>query len=215
LCFSREICFERFSEGNFSFWETRTNRSGSYPDHETRQIFFFNCLDPLGGLSVRDSSAYQFGGIEVRTPISNYGMPIKYENVLKIFIRYACGLPGILSVFMENPGFDENDLPEDLSRCYGMGERLSRSKNPYGNSGTPESATNPVVPHFPNPPDFRGHNSEKCGTGQEYTDDNRREWMRSYIAGLQRPKAGGDVVRDLAGTARGVCVSSSGDLPGQ
>jgi len=42
-----------------------------------------------------------------------------------------------------------------------------RQKNPYGNSGTSEYATSPVVPLFPWPPDSRGHNSEKCGTEPE------------------------------------------------
>ena len=55
---------------------------------------------------------------------------------------------------MENPGFKENDLPDDLTRFYGQGERLSRSKNPCGNSGTSEPAANPVVPHFPYTPDL-------------------------------------------------------------
>ena len=34
-------------------------------------------------------------------------------------------------------------------------------KNPCENSGTTEAATSPVIPHFPHPPNFRGHNSEK------------------------------------------------------
>jgi hypothetical protein len=52
------------------------------------------------------------------------------------------------------------------------------------------------------PPDFRGHNSEKCGTGPELLNDPRRERMRSYIAMLRRLKAGGDVIGDLASIGR-------------
>ena len=77
-------------------------------------------------------------------------------------------------------------------------------KNPCENSGTPEPATSPVIPHFPHPPNFRGHNSEKCGTGPELFNDFRREQMRSNIAMLRRPKAGWDVVWDAAGTGRGI-----------
>ena len=51
-------------------------------------------------------------------------------------------------------------------------------KKTYGNSGTPEPAASPVVPHFPNPPDFRGHNSEKCGIGPELFNDFRRKQMK-------------------------------------
>ncbi len=50
-----------------------------------------------------------------------------------------------------------------------------------------------LIPRLPN---FRGHYSEKCGTGLELLNDARRERMRSNIAMLQRPKAGGDVVWD-------------------
>ena len=50
----------------------------------------------------------------------------------------------------------------------------------------------PVVPYFPHPPDFRGHNSEKCGIGPELFNDFRREKMRSNIAMLRRPKGGGE-----------------------
>jgi len=49
-----------------------------------------------------------------------------------------------------------------------VGERDSRpSEYLCGNSGTPEPEKGPVVPLFPLPPDFRGHNPEKCGTGLE------------------------------------------------
>jgi hypothetical protein len=58
----------------------------------------------------------------------------------------------------------------------------------------------PVVPYFPHPPDFRGHNSEKCGIGPELFNDFRREKMRSNIAMLRRPKGGGNVIWDAAGT---------------
>ena len=68
-----------------------------------------------------------------------------------------------------------------------------------------------VVPYFPHPPDFRGHNSEKCGTGLELFNDFRREWMRSYLAMLRRPKAGGDGIWDAAGTGGGY----SSILPGR
>jgi len=77
-------------------------------------------------------------------------------------------------------------------------------KNPCENSGTPEPATSPVIPHFPHPPNFRGHNSEKCGTGLELFNDFRWERMRSNIEMLRRPKAGWDVVWDAAGTGRGI-----------
>ena len=60
----------------------------------------------------------------------------------------------------------------------------------------------PVVPYFPRFRNFRGHYSEKCGTGPELFNDVRREQMRSDIAMLRRPKAGGDVVWDAAGTGR-------------
>ena len=59
---------------------------------------------------------------------------------------------------------------------------------------------------FPPPPDFRGHNSEKCGTGPELLNDARREQMRSYLAMLQRPKAGGGMVWDAASAGSGICL---------
>jgi hypothetical protein len=34
-------------------------------------------------------------------------------------------------------------------------------QKPCENSGKPEPATSPVIPHFPHPPDFRGHNFGK------------------------------------------------------
>jgi hypothetical protein len=71
-------------------------------------------------------------------------------------------------------------------------------KKSYGNSGLPEHAMSLVVPYFPRPPDFRGHYSEKCGTGPELLNDARREQVRPDIARLRRPKAGGDVVWDAA-----------------
>ena len=75
-------------------------------------------------------------------------------------------------------------------------------KKPHRNSGTLEPGTGPVVPYFPCPPNFRGHYSEKCGTGPELFNDARQEWMRSNIAMLRRPKAGGDVVWDATDTGR-------------
>jgi len=56
-----------------------------------------------------------------------------------------------------------------------------------------------VVPYFPHPGNFGGHYSEKCGTGPELPNDFRRERMRSNIAVLRSPKAGGDVVWDAGG----------------
>jgi hypothetical protein len=72
------------------------------------------------------------------------------------------------------------------------------------NSGTPEPATSPVISHFPHPPNFRGHNSEKCGTEPELFNDFRQERMRVNIAMLRRPKAGWDVVWDTSGTGWGI-----------
>jgi len=68
----------------------------------------------------------------------------------------------------------------------------------------PEPAMSPVVPLFPHPPNFRGHNLEKCGTGPELFIDFRRERMRSYLAELQQSKAGWGVVWEVAGTGRGI-----------
>ncbi len=76
-------------------------------------------------------------------------------------------------------------------------------KKPYENSGTPEPVMSAVVPYFPHPRNFRGHYSEKCGTGPELPNDARRERMRSNIAVLRRPKAGGDVVWDAGGYRQG------------
>jgi len=61
-------------------------------------------------------------------------------------------------------------------------------KKSYGNSGIPEHAMSLVVPYFPRPPDFRGHYSEKCGTGPELLNDARRERVRPDIARLRRRK---------------------------
>jgi len=63
--------------------------------------------------------------------------------------------------------FLRSELPEDTAGCYRQMEQLSLSKNPCRNSGTSEPAMSPVVPQFPRSPNFRGHNSEKCGTGPE------------------------------------------------
>src|SRR4030043_661719 len=103
---------------------------------------------------------------------------------------------------MGNPVLVSN-LPEGQAGCYCHLGLFFPSKNTCENSGTPEPATSPVIPHFPHPPNFRGHNSEKCGTGPELFNDFRRERMRSNIAMLQRPKAGWDVVWDAAGAAGG------------
>jgi hypothetical protein len=61
----------------------------------------------------------------------------------------------------------------------------------------------PVVPHFPYPQVFRGHYSEKWGTGPELLNNARRERMRSKIAMLRRPKAGGNVIWDAGAPAGG------------
>jgi hypothetical protein len=88
---------------------------------------------------------------------------------------------------------------------------LLPSKNSGENSETPEPATSPVIPHFPHPPNFRGHNSEKCGTEMKLFNNFRRERIGSNIAMLRRPKAGWDVVWDAAGIGRGdIPVSSPG-----
>jgi len=87
-------------------------------------------------------------------------------------------------------------------------------KNPCKNSGTSGLAASPVVPRFPQSPYLRGRNSEKYGTGPELPDDHLREWLRSYIAVLQYPKAGGDVVRPGAGTGREICLSPHQDHQG-
>jgi hypothetical protein len=46
-------------------------------------------------------------------------------------------------------------------------EGWSHPEIPRRNSGTTEPAAAPVVPLFPQPPDIRGHNSQKRGTGPE------------------------------------------------
>jgi len=85
-------------------------------------------------------------------------------------------------------------------------------KKPYGNSGTPEPAMSAVLPYFPRPQNFRGHYSEKCGTGPELLIDARRERMRSDIAVLRRQKRGGDVVWDAAGTGREMSSSGTSEI---
>jgi hypothetical protein len=134
------------------------------------------------------------------------------------FIRFPCDLPGLMSVFIKkfpwgNHVFKKVISPKTCQMLSSDGAGFCY-QNPAGNSGTSEPPTNPVVPHFPRTLDFRGHNSEKCGTGPEYTDDHRWERKRSYLAMVQRPRTGGDVVRDMAGTARGVCGPPSGDFLG-
>ena len=61
----------------------------------------------------------------------------------------------------------------------------------------------PVVPYFPHPRNFRGHYSEKCGTGPELLNDARRERMRSDIAMLRRPNAEGTWFGTREGTGKG------------
>jgi len=53
------------------------------------------------------------------------------------------------------------------------------AKNPCENPGTPEPATSPVIPHFPHPADFRGHNFKK---------------MRNRAGMIQRSPTGTDEV---------------------
>jgi hypothetical protein len=72
----------------------------------------------------------------------------------------------------------------------------------------------PVIPHFPHPPNFRGHNSEKRGTGLELFNDFRKERMRSNIAMLRRPKGGWGVIWDAAGTGHGIIPASSRESSG-
>jgi hypothetical protein len=99
-------------------------------------------------------------------------------------------LTSVNSFFMGNPDFKELISPKDQAGRYRRMERLSRSKNPCGNSGTSEPATNPVVPHFPHPPDFRGHNSEK---------------RRNQAGTIERSPAGTDEVifSDVTAAERG------------
>jgi hypothetical protein len=111
-----------------------------------------------------------------------------------------------------------SDLTEDQARCYCQMERFSPSKNPMDSSPAQGLLTlripkTPAVWYigtrlelgctsFSHPPNFRGHNSEKCGTGPELLNDHRWERMRLYIVMLRRPKAGGDVVCDVASADR-------------
>jgi hypothetical protein len=44
---------------------------------------------------------------------------------------------------------------------------LSHREIPRNNSGTAEPVPGPLVPLFPQPPIFQGHNSQKRGTGPE------------------------------------------------
>src|SRR4030042_291489 len=113
------------------------------------------------------------------------------------------------SIFKGNPVLKEQSHRRPGRMLLSSGAIFLPSKKPCENSGTPEPATSEVIPHFPHPPNFRGHNSEKCGTGPELFNDFRRERMRSDIAMLRRPKAGGDVVWDAAGTGRGGILASS------
>jgi len=106
---------------------------------------------------------------------------------------------GIVCVYMGNPVLKEQPHRR-LSRVLLSSGAIFPSKNPCENFGTPEPAMSPVVPYFPYPQNFRGHYSEKCGTGPELLNDGRRERMRSDIAMLRSPKAGGDEVWDAAGT---------------
>jgi hypothetical protein len=65
-----------------------------------------------------------------------------------------------------------------------------RGENPCGNSGTTEPVMNPVVPHFPHPPYFRGHNSQN---------------HRNRAGIIERSPAGTDevVFSDVAAAERG------------
>ena len=108
--------------------------------------------------------------------------------------------------------FSRSRLTEDPAGWYRQMERLSPSKNPCDNSGTSEPAMSPVVPHFPRPPNFGGHNSEKCGTGPELLDDRRRERMRSYTAMLRRTIAEGRWFRTRRVPAGGYVCKLPGNV---
>ena len=132
------------------------------------------------------------------------------------FSWFGCGLSFMYVSTKPKKGLCRNPVLKEQSHRRQGRMLLSSglffpSKNPCENSGTPEPATSPVIPHFPHPPNFRGHNSEKCGTGLELFNDFRWERMRSNIEMLRRPKAGWDVVWDAAGTGGGY----SSILPGR
>ena len=97
-----------------------------------------------------------------------------------------------------------NELTQDPAGCYRQMEQISLSKKPCGNSHTSEPAMSPVVPHIPTTRIFEVIIRKNAEPGRNNSNDRRRERMRSYIAMLRRPKAGGDVVWDAASTNRGI-----------
>jgi hypothetical protein len=83
------------------------------------------------------------------------------------------------AVFMGNPVFKSVISPKTRPDGIVGLSGLSRSKNPCGSSGTSEPAASPVVPLFPRPPEFRGHNFRK---------------MRNRAGIIKRSPAGTDEV---------------------
>jgi hypothetical protein len=115
-------------------------------------------------------------------------------------------------IFMGNPVLKEQSRGRLGRMLLSSGATFSRQKTPCENSGKLEPATSPVIPHFPHLPNFRGHNSEKYGTGPELFNDFRWERMRSNIAMLRRPIAGWDVIWGSGGHGLGDPISSQGGI---
>jgi len=72
------------------------------------------------------------------------------------------------------------------------------------NSGTPEPAASPDIPHFPQSPNFRGHNSEKCGTGAGIIQRFPTGTDEVEYSNVTKTESRMDVVWVAAGTGRGI-----------
>jgi hypothetical protein len=64
-------------------------------------------------------------------------------------------------IFMENPVLMKQSHKKTRLDVIVIRGYFLLSKTPCENSCTPEPAMSPVIPHFPHPPNFRGHNFRK------------------------------------------------------
>lgn len=91
-----------------------------------------------------------------------------YSREIQCIKKFARRNPGLTEQSHRKPG-----------RMFLSSGAVLPSKNPCEISGTPEPATSPVIPHFPHPPNFRGHNFGK---------------MRNRAGIIQRSPTGTDEV---------------------
>ena len=139
--------------------------------------------------------------------------------------------PGILEVIIRKSAEPGPELPDDFRRerirsyiaelqrpkyggdvvwvmagVYPQNGVCRPPENPFGNSGTTEPAASPVVPLFPHPRYFRGHNSEKCGTGTGITGRSLTGTNKVIYSRVTKAEIRWGCGLGHGDTGRGICL---------